>query len=49
MDSKVVLQETQTSLQGTLAKLKETKKLEEKVAEQSQDEGNAKEIPKPSP
>lgn len=49
MDSKVSLQEVQTSLQQTLAKLKETEKLEEKAAEQPQEEGKAKEIPKPSP
>lgn len=49
MDSKAVLQEAETSLQETLAKLKETEKLEEKAAEQSQGEGKAKEIPEPSP
>ena len=49
MDSKEILQEAQTSLQEILAKLKETKKLEEKAAEQSQVEDKAKEIPKPSP
>ena len=32
MDSKVVLQEAETSLHETLTKLKETKKLEEKAA-----------------
>lgn len=47
MDSKVVLQEVQTSLQETLAKLKETKKLEKKVEEKTQEEGKAKEIPEP--
>jgi len=35
MDSKVVLQEAQTSLQKTLTNLKETKKLEKKAEEQS--------------
>lgn len=49
MDSKAVLQEAQTSIQETLAKLKETKQLEKKAAEQSQEEGKAKEIPEPSP
>lgn len=48
IDSKVVLQQAQTSLQETLAKLKETEQLEEKAAEQSQEEGKAKEIPEPS-
>jgi len=42
MDSKVVLQEGQTSLQETLAKLKETEKLEEMTEEQSQEEGKEK-------
>jgi len=42
MDSKAVLQEAETSLQETLAKLKETEKLEEKVAEHLQGEGKAK-------
>jgi len=49
MDSKAVLQEAQTSLQETLAKLKEIDKLEEKAEEQSQEEDKAKEIPEPSP
>ena len=49
MDSKVVLQEAQTSLQETLAKLKETEKMERKVEEQFQEEGKAKEIPEPGP
>ena len=48
IDSKVVLQQAQTSLQETLAKLKEIEQLEEKAAEQSQEEGKAKEIPEPS-
>lgn len=49
MDSKAVLQEAETSLQETLAKLKETEKLKEKAVEQSRWEGKAKEIPEPSP
>ena len=35
MDSKVALQEAEKSLQETLAKLKETEKLEEKATKQS--------------
>lgn len=49
MDSKAVLQEAETSLQENLAKLKETKKLEEKAAKQPQGESKAKGIPKPTP
>ena len=49
MDSKAVLQEAETSLQETLAKLKETEKLKEKVTEQSKGESMAKEIPEPNP
>lgn len=49
MDSKAVLQEAATSLQETLAKLKETEKLEEKVAKQSQGERKTEEIPEPTP
>ena len=49
MDSKEVLQEAETSLQETLAKLKETEKLEEKAAKQSYGESKAKEILEPTP
>lgn len=49
MDSKAILQEAQPSLQDTLAKLKEAKKLERKVEEQFQEEDKAKEIPKHGP
>lgn len=47
MDSKAVLQEAHTSLQETLAKIKETKKIEKKVEEQTQEEDKVKEIPEP--
>lgn len=49
MDSKTALQEVETSLQETLAKVKEIEKLEEKVAKQSQGEEKSKEILEPSP
>lgn len=49
MDSKAVLQKAETSLQETLAKLKETEKLERKAEEQSQEEGKAKEIQESRP
>jgi len=49
MDSKAVLQEAPTSLQETLAKLKETEKLENKAKEQPQEEGKEKEILEPGP
>ena len=49
MDSKATLQEAATSLRETLAKLKETEKLEEKVAKQSQGERKTTEIPEPTP
>ena len=48
MDSKIVLQEAENSLQETRAKLKETEKLEEKAAKQSQEEGKTEEILEPS-
>lgn len=44
MDSKTALQEAEKSLQETLGKLKETEKLEEKVAKQSQEEEKTEEI-----
>ena len=49
MDSNAILQEAETSLQETLAKLKETEKLEEKVAKQPQGEEKIEEIMEPSP
>ena len=49
VDSKAVLQEAQTSLQETLAKIKEIENLERKVDEQSQEEGKEKEILEPGP
>ena len=49
MDSKTALQEADTSLQETLANLKETEKLEEKVAKQSQGEEKTEEILELSP
>jgi len=41
MDSKTALQEAETVLQETLAKSKETEKLEEKAAKPSQEEEKA--------
>jgi len=49
MDSKKDLQEAETVLQETLAKLKETEKLKEKAAKPSQEEEKAEEILEPSP
>jgi len=49
MDSKAVLQEVETSLQETLAKLKEIETLEEKAAKQSTGESKAKKILEPTP
>ena len=49
MDSKIALQEAETTLHETLAKLKETKKLEEKAAKQPQGEEKTKEILELSP
>lgn len=49
MYSKAVLQEEQTYLQETLAKLKETEKLEKKAEEHIREEDKAKEIPEPVP
>jgi len=49
MDSKVVLQEVQTSLHETLSKLKEIEKLEKKEIEQTWEEGKEKEISEPGP
>jgi len=46
MDTKIVLQEAKTSLQEMLAKLKETEKLEEEAAKQSQEKD--KNSPQPS-
>lgn len=47
MDCKTFLQEAQTSLQETLAKLQETKKLEKKAEEQTEEEDKTKEITEP--
>ena len=49
MDSKIALQEAETSLLETLAKLKETEKLEKKAAKSSQGEEKTEEILEPSP
>lgn len=49
VDSKTALQEAETSLPETLAKLRETEKLEEKVAKPLQEEEKTKEILEPSP
>lgn len=49
MDSKTTRQEAEKSLQETLAKLREIEKLDEKVAKQSQVEGNTEKILEPSP
>ena len=49
MDWKEALQEAETSLQETLANLKDTEKLEEKAAKQSQGEDKTEEILELSP
>lgn len=49
MDSKIVLQEAEKSLQETWAKLKETEKLEEKETKQPQEEERTEKILEPTP
>lgn len=49
MDSKIALYEAKTFLQETMAKLKETEKMEEKAAKPSQEEETFEKILEPSP
>ena len=48
LDTKTSLQDAETILQDTLARLKETEELEEKVAKSSQEEEKTENIVEPS-